>query len=650
MDLNHTPLSRYKENSSRQASMPQKGSLSEASDIKSSAAIDNQPGIRLDTLKEGQIIKGLVIDLRYQELKLRLEPSGQILSAHLSDDLPLSIGQSAQFFVADASLEQLTLRYIPQEQSFENMAIQKALTASSLPQTTRNIALVTELLKYKLPIDKQTLQQLTRLAVRLPEASPQTLALMHKNHIPITRANVQQFENYQNNSHSILKDIQNLSKSIANQIFTQSKDSVDKSINSDHSAYPVSPATNQLDQALLSKNNQTVESVQDHLTTTFSSVQQPLSLASAGVLGAFLGSDAQQLSSEGLRQLMDYITAISARETPIASYLSSEDLTLLSKAMEQELLPAQNSSDHTLNGAIAISPEETLRLIQELRGGELSFSETLHLLNKPSSTFTDFTKLSLEARELIQGLQNEDTLQLETLASIKQSLSDIPGLSLTGNETLADLLTASPEYYTFLKEALHKKWTLSPKELSEGDSVKKLYKSLEGDLDKLSKLIKFNKESGNPSYLEKSIQNLQDNLQFMKALNQLFTYVQLPVHFQDRDAHGDLYILNKKRAPDEQKDNLSVLLHLNMTQLGPINIHLILELNQIQATFYTEDRTVSQLIEEHLPSLSQALSQKGFHLQSRVELGESRPDFIRDILEKDSTDDRVVRYSFDVRA
>ncbi len=69
---------------------------------------------KLNPSKQDQMpaaIKGEIIDLRYQEVTIRLEPSGQIITANVWY-LPLYIGQKAEFLIADDTKGQITLRYI----------------------------------------------------------------------------------------------------------------------------------------------------------------------------------------------------------------------------------------------------------------------------------------------------------------------------------------------------------------------------------------------------------------------------------------------------------------------------------------------------------------------------------------------------------
>jgi flagellar hook-length control protein FliK len=208
----------------------------------------------------------------------------------------------------------------------------------------------------------------------------------------------------------------------------------------------------------------------------------------------------------------------------------------------------------------------------------------------------------------------------------------------------------TPELRTLLEEVFRQKWTITPEKLAKKIPLEDLYRDLQEDLEKLNNFINNHKDSAEGVRLQPPVKNMQDNLQFMKELNELFSYVQLPLRLKHQDVHGDLYVFNRKNAFQGKKDRLSVLLHLDMSELGALNIHLNMELNKLQATFVIDDPFSGRIISEHLPELSHALSDKGYSLQARVEQPEQKPDFIKDILEQEQADSSALRYSFDIRA
>ena len=105
----------------------------------------------VSSLRQGQILKGSIIDLRFNQVKLMVEPDKLILLAGLSGEVPLEIGQETQFLVTKDSSGQLILKHKPEENKTQiQETIEKALTASNLPISDKNAALVQELLNHQL--------------------------------------------------------------------------------------------------------------------------------------------------------------------------------------------------------------------------------------------------------------------------------------------------------------------------------------------------------------------------------------------------------------------------------------------------------------------------------------------------------------------
>jgi hypothetical protein len=229
----------------------------------------------------------------------------------------------------------------------------------------------------------------------------------------------------------------------------------------------------------------------------------------------------------------------------------------------------------------------------------------------------------------------------ELLTTLKNNLPVMEG-------TLAERLLASPEYRTLLENAFHDKWTITPEKLYDKASLQELYENLREDMDQLSALSKLELPFKEEVKLSEPIKNLQENLRFMQDLNEVYTYLQLPVQLRNQDIHSDLYVFTRKKAL-QNKEDLSVLLHLDMTNLGSMNIHIQMNHNIVRTKFYIEDNDAQRLISEYMPSLTEALTQKGYHLHSEVSPSYEKIDFSKDFIEDKLSEGDVKRYSFDIR-
>ncbi|MDF2510608.1 MAG: hypothetical protein K0S04_474 [Herbinix sp.] len=633
MDLNNSHVAGYQSGKSQiSRSNAQNRAIAEPSRKMDSSSAEQG---WTPELKEGQIIRGQVLDHRYNEVTIQLEPGKQILTAKLTGDIPLSIGQEAVFTVTGEASGSFALKYLPANMSIQfDTTIGKALTASGFPLTDRNKALVAELLAKRLPIDKQTLQVLLRVALANQEASPQTLVLMYKNNIPLTPANIKQFEAYQNGTHQLVKDLQTITQNI--------------SVLPGQFASEPNPVNHQITTAL-----QTNQALIDILNAsqTFSS-QEPSNLSSS-----FNQTELNQLS----KLLEQY-----SKEN--ASFFTEPTAELLGKIQNGTLSLRETAALFT--GIIEIVSEQELQLGTTNGALQNAFTEAdLSLITKLMDEYdtapdtSPYLSKVLTARERLPfvellkdfpGLPNAQLLKDQiTKGSItlKELIPFLQEELLKSDKTAVSKLIQLPEYAKLLEAAFLEKWSISPKKFADKSSVTHLLNELSEDLSKLHNLAKEQASSlPDRDSLQNSVQNLRENLQFMKDLNQVFPYLQLPVQFKNHSAHTELYILTKKKAMGDDPQNLSVLLHLEMSNLGSLNIFLQMSGNkQIQADFYTEDKETGAIIKEHLESLTSALLEKSYILKVTVSDAYSKPDFSKDFIEQSSLDNNMKRYTFDIR-
>lgn len=654
MDINQSSLSQYKSNKagiSRSAAETKAlSAASKASDTSSSAAQNTKQ----QEFKEGQLLKGQVTDLRYNEVKIKLEPGEQVITARLSGDVPLEIGQEAQFLVTDASSERLVIKYIPKETAPTDATIQKALTASGLPLTDRNRALVSELLDHRMPIDKQTLQTLVKQAVLNRQASPLTLVLMYKNNIPMTPANIKQFEAYQNGTHQLINDIRSITQNISGLLNNTDANSLNLkeavSVNGKliDILYPEAESSVQAEGSAQSDSSvQDKSSVQAKSSVQTESEIQLINIFSEEELKV-PGQAAQKLAASPA------LPAVSLSD--VAKQLSNGALSLEEAVA---FLTGRNQDDTDPSNHKAL--QGILRQLQAEAGNEATVPVLSKLLNQYTSlqdTSPELSEVLSPARrtELLQNLADlpdngnqKERIELGT-DSLKETLTFIQNnLDKLSEEHIGKLLQA-PVYTKLLEDAFLKKWTLKPEDIADKDSVVHLYRQMKEDLDKISNLSASAKTAAEINGLQAPLKNMQENLQFMKELNNVFTYLQLPIQFENQEAHTDLYVLANKKALNDKRETLSVLLHLEMKNLGSLNVHIQQNHSkQLKAVFYIEDSDTGRLISHNLPLLSEALQKKGYNIRAEVKDTYQKPDFVHDFIEQSSQDSLVKRFSFDIR-
>lgn len=583
-------------------------------------------------LKEGTMLRGQVIDHRFNEVRIILEPWNQEVSAKLATEVPLSIGETANFQVTKDLSDSLVLKYIPEAStlSSDNM-IQKALEASKLPFNEHNKAIVQELINHGMPIDKQTLQTLIRLSYKNNDASALTLVLMLKNNLPLTPENIRQFEAYQNGTHQLLNDIRTIAGMLT-KLITQPKDSSSASALFTTPSMNTNPSVNLTDPVLTRQ-----EVLPDDMPRAAKATPMVLPASTEEAASPSAAAQPQAASNQPINKLLQInsrllgvLTANEAADVMTTATTEADTTAGSTSGAPQDLShPASSLSQQP-----QISSEQLMNSNLSVLSGLLNTAERTSLLGFMNS-FPDTAGI----KEQLQS----GTAQLTNL------LNYIQNNLTSASADVAGRLLGSPEYMKLLEKAFLLKWTITPDKLSKKAHITGLYQNLQTDMEELARLIKAKADDSETSELQRSVKNLQENLHFMKDLNEAFTYIQLPVSLRDKQLHTDLYVMTRKKSLREASGTISVLLHLDMDYLGPLNVYLSLYEHSIKAKFYMADKEAEQLVKANLLSLTQALSVKGFLLSSEVTCSVKQPDFSRDFIEENTGDGIVKRYSFDIR-
>jgi len=161
------------------------------------------------TYKEGQVVKGEVLDVTLTGVKIKLT-NGQILDAKLAQPAMFSIGDDVALVVKEASAKQVLLTTLHQEPQLVEDKMITILENAKLPMTEENHHLVRQLIENNLPISDQSLKNFIQLTKQFPEATVKQLIFMVKHDIPVTSENIQQLTMLENNEHALMKSITSL--------------------------------------------------------------------------------------------------------------------------------------------------------------------------------------------------------------------------------------------------------------------------------------------------------------------------------------------------------------------------------------------------------------------------------------------------------
>ena len=160
-----------------------------------SGSYPNGDSVPLSMLTEGQVFTGQVLDITSQGVKIQLNPE-QILFAKLGEQVELSIGQQMAFQVRENKGDQLVIRPMQNENAGSIGAADRALTANGFSHSERNVQIVQNMMQEGMPLNRESIRMIMQQAIEYPSTDIHQLVAMNRLNIPVTEANIKQFQAY----------------------------------------------------------------------------------------------------------------------------------------------------------------------------------------------------------------------------------------------------------------------------------------------------------------------------------------------------------------------------------------------------------------------------------------------------------------------
>lgn len=586
----------------------------------------------LEELSSGSVFEGTVSSVKNGKVTLALS-DGQTITARLSGKVPLSQGTPMFFQVKSNDGVTIEIKPYTGAGSGGNPILTNALTEGTVPVTERNLAMVDAMMKEQMPIDKQSLLNMARIANMNPGVDITTVVNMTKLGIPVSPEMAAQFENYMTDEHAILQEMDQAMNELAD----------------------LAGSSDLTPNQAVQMNHKILSILLPEQTATGAPVNTEGQIETGG-----------QTTAEGQIVTGGQITAE-------GQIVTGGQTTAEGQILTDGRLGAE---EQTVNGEQTTTAGQA---IQEGTGGqalgdvlsEQQFSSLGRLLqNIPS--LVESTKLFPEAMEqdiFIDTLEDESVAQnlmiegaaweaadgktaldknltvSDFLRTVSQILSENNGMA---SQSIQKLL-GSDAYKSLLRNVMEQQWLIRPEELKQEKKISQLYEKLEQQMKQVEDALK---EAGvtKNSFLDTAAE-VRGNIEFMNQLNQAYTYVQVPLKMSGQNANGELYVYTNKKNLRDPDAELSAFLHLDMEHLGSTDVSVKMQHRNVKTNFYMADDASYDLVEKYLPILEQKLKDKGYQCTITMTKEEKKVSFGDDFLRKDMPQTGTLhRYSFDVRA
>lgn len=242
------------------------------------------------------------------------------------------------------------------------------------------------------------------------------------------------------------------------------------------------------------------------------------------------------------------------------------------------------------------------------------------------------------------SLLNNKMSAQELLAEIEKLLSDE---NVPDKGALYELLEGKG-FKQLLKNHMTNQWLLNPEEVADKNSVDKLYERLNSQMNRLNQALSQAARGDNP--LARTISNVSNNIDFMNQLNHMFTYVQIPLKMQGKNANGELFVYTNKKSLSKKDGSVSALLHLDMEHLGSVDVHVTLNNQKVSTKFYLKDDSALDLIAQNISILNKRLEDRGYSMNAEFINKEENTTVMDEILKQGKNVSVLAGYSFDARA
>lgn len=544
-------------------------------------------------LKPGQTLQGTVVGRNGNTVQIALTQEFSI-NAKIDQNIQLTLGQLMSFEIKTNNGSLLSLS--PLYTNTANVeTILRALSAAGLQETAGNIEMVAAMMEEGMPIDRESILNMSRQLLEFPGQDPTSVIQMTRLGLPITEADIRQFEQYKNLNYQLLDSTETIMDELP-KVFAE----------------------------LISEGNpQEAHIFYQNVLDIFTSMGEDNVLVQADI--------EQQNAGQTVAEMELLL------QNKVNEPAGTEQSVIQQEGSDQIQQPASGSEVINGNG-VSFTQEDNV-------------AETSVLTNRQWNSLADMLKEMGIESTLTEQIRNGEVSPRELLNLIKDFLGKDKAGGIMPPE-LEQVLN-SREFHTLLKSEIEKQWLIEPKNVADPDKVEKLYERIRQQSAKLLETLQ-TADKGNTS-AARTVQNLQNNVDFMNKMNQVFTYIQLPLKMTGSKAHGDLYVYTNKKSLAKKDGNVSALLHLDMEHLGPLDVYVAMQNQKVSTNFTLSDESALDLIEQHIGLLDERLAKRGYDLKAQFQIRETEDvkdgeGIMQTILKQDKNISVLSRTSFDMRA
>lgn len=575
------------------------------------------------SLAPGQTFSGEIVARNGSEVQIKLSDD-MILNARVDRNINIEVGKNMTFEVKSNG-SALTLSPLFTNVSTDTNVL-KALNMAGLPVNQTSVDMTEQLMAAALPVNKNILQQIYREINNFPQGTVSDVINLHKLQMPVNEANMNQMASYRNLTHHLIEGMDAILESLPEALDSMAREGdvqgalglyqkillLGQEVPGDSfSGSPLQEGAalenpepgeglpkgqeGAVSEGVLPEGKDMAQSIKNLFMGPEDMVQGPENTVQDGrstaqaVKNLLMGGEEMPQSGESAVQI-----------EPDAAQGEGESAG-----------PRQVFSDSALREPIQGAPQGEIS--QALR--EALSREVLEFLENSGLSPRENAALRAQAAQFAQGQGS-----VQQLFSALSMTLDGGQLSARTSHAWGKLLSGRA-FQELLAGSLKDKWTLRPEELASPGKVEELYRHLDRQLRALAGALEDAGQNNSAAF--RAATSLSQNVDFLQQVNQMYAYIQLPLKLQHREAHGELYVYANRKRLSSREGATSALLHLDMENLGPVDVYVTMQNSRVSTKFYLRDEEMIDFIGAHMDLLTSRLNKRGYECSCSISVRES---------------------------
>ena len=528
---------------------------------------------QLASMKNGDTFTAKVVRNNGSDVTLKL-PGGNLINARLGSEMSITEGQNVTFQVknnaSSISISPLLTN------TATDVSVLKALDQASLPVTDTSTAMVTEMMKAGLPIDRASILDMYSGISANPQAPVSDVVDLAKLGLPATPENLENIGNYKNLSYQIDRGMQDIADKTGQALMVM-----------------ISSGDTKNAAGLM---NTLIDTALSHI----SEIEDPY-IEEGMQSGSAAGTDIMQT---GNAENASNAIPNEAGNPQEASDPAARALELLKAMQDPGTVEGAKTPGLNEGQAAAVNAENT--------GAQNGSLQNISFKDAFDQTVT-----------LMRTLTGDSEYQPAGTADLLRDISLFQQKALeSGDMSGLKKLLSSDSLKSLTLDVLKNEWSIQPSEVADKEKVESLYRRLNGQLSMLKEGLAATGVQNTPAF--NAVNNMSSNIDFLQQINQMYAYIQLPLKLSGGDsAHGDLYVFSNKKNMTSDDSVVTAFLHLDMDNLGPVDVYVSMDVKaggKVSTSFTVADDETLDLLNDHMDQLTERLKGRGYDLKCSMKL------------------------------